>query len=330
MQSSLRPSEHTSRTVMITACSGLFFDHYLDLLDSLAAMDLQPAYDLGLIDLGLSDEQRSQLQGRGIRVIDATWPVEPPPGQDRIEYIAFAGKPYAPKYFPGYDLYVWMDADLWAQTPTFWSDMVEGALRDGYSVPVEQDPNYTRMPAIWRLWMWRHFARTYGVASAMRLMKLPVLNNGLFAVRADAPHWALWQKHFELMVEKTRRMIAIDQLALISMLHLEALPFACLPATDNWVCSLATPWWDPSRGVFVRPGAPSDTISVMHLTTPSRERMFDVQTPDGRSERRYLYRPGGRVMETMKRAAIEQPESVVTAPPVGAKTGSKLVRSAGR
>jgi hypothetical protein len=315
---------------MITACSGLFFDHYLDLLDSLESMDLKPAYDLGLIDLGLAPDQRSQLEARNVRVIDATWPVDPPQSHDRIEYIAFAGKPYAKNYFPGYDLYVWMDADLWAQTPRFWSDLVDGAMRDGFSVPVEKDSNYSRMPAIWRLWMWRHFARTYGVARAFQLMKTPVLNNGLFAVRADAPHWALWQQHFETMVRKTRRMIAIDQLALISMLELEGQAFASLPATDNWVCSLATPWWDPARAVFVRPGEPGNTISVMHLTTPSRERMFDVQTPDGRSERRYLYRPGGRVMEAMKRAAIERPDSVVTAAPVGAKAASKLARTASR
>ncbi|MGB7300846.1 MAG: hypothetical protein WA888_01255 [Burkholderiaceae bacterium] len=313
---------------MITACSGLFFDHYLDLLDSLEAMNLTPNYDIGLIDLGLKPDQMTQLEARNIRRVDARWPVSAPKGQDRIEYIAFAAKPYAKEYFPGYDVYVWMDADLWAQTPAFWTNLIEGAARDGIAVPAEQDINYSKMPAIWRLWMWRHFARTYGVFKAFRLMNTPVLNNGLFACRADAPHWELWQKHFEMMVHKTRRMIAIDQLALISMLQIENQSCALLPATDNWVCSLATPWWDPQRGVFVRPGEPDNTISIMHLTTPSRERMFDVVTPDGQSERRYLYRPGGRVMAAFKRSAIERPESVITEPPIGAKhSHSKLART---
>lgn len=308
-----------NRTVLVTACSGLFFDHYLDLLDSLDALDLKPRFDIGLIDLGLSVEQIELAQGRGIQVVEAKWPVEPPENQDRIEFIAFAGKPYARDIFPGYDMYVWMDADLWAQTDTFWTELIEGANRDGYAVPVEQDDNYSTMPAIWRLWMFRHFTRSFGPAKAISLMKTPVLNNGLFAVRADAPHWELWQRHFELMVRKTKRMIAIDQLALISCVNLEKLPCALLSATNNWVCSLATPWWDPEKGTFVLPGSPETTISVMHLTTPSRDRMFDVETPDGMVERRYLYRPGGRVMAAMKQAAIDKPDAVVIAPTIGAK-----------
>ena len=165
----------------------------------------------------------------------------------------------------------------------------------------------------------------------MQLMRKPVLNNGLFAIRADAPHWALWQKHFEMMVRKTRRTIAIDQLALISMIHIKKQPCANLPATDNWVCSLATPWWDPKRALFVRPGELDKPVSVMHLTTPSRERMFDVYLPDGQTERRYLCRPDGRVMTAMKRAAQGRPDIIVAEPSIGGKHArSRLLHTVSR
>ncbi|MGH1361417.1 MAG: hypothetical protein ACRBC3_21860 [Burkholderiaceae bacterium] len=283
-----------SRTVLVTACSGLFFDQYLDLLDSLIQVGLRDQFDIGLIDLGMLPGQLAQLEAHQVKVVPARWPIEPPPTQQAIHLIAFAGKPFARDFFPGYDDYVWMDADMWVQTRTFWDALMAGAQSHGGAVPVEVDVAYGSMAMAHWIWMVRHLSRSYGISKAIQVARQPVVNNGLFALRADAPQWELWQQHFRAMVSKTQRTLAIDQLAMMAMQQIESPKLALIDAGNNWVCSLGTPDFDEASGQFVKPGRAHEAISVMHITTPSRARKYSVQHSDGKRSSQYLHRPGGR------------------------------------
>lgn len=278
----------------MTACSGLFFDQYLDLLDSLIQVGLRDQFDIGLIDLGMLPGQLAQLEEHQVNVIPARWPIEPPPTQQAIHLIAFAGKPFARDFFPGYDCYVWMDADMWVQTRDFWDALLAGVDSHGGAVPVEVDVAYGSMALPHWFWMVRHLSRSYGLRKAIQIARQPVVNNGLFALRGDAPQWEIWQQHFRKMVSKTQRTLAIDQLAMMAMQQLEAPPMALIDAGNNWVCSLGTPDFDVASGRFVKPGRPDEVISVMHITTPSRARKYSVQHSDGTRLSQYLHRPGGR------------------------------------
>jgi hypothetical protein len=276
----------------------LFFEHYVDMLDSLAAVGLTAACDFGVLDLGMTATQQAQLASRGVRCVAGTWPVQPPKGQDRPEFVAFAGKPFARDYFPGYEVYLWIDADMWVQNAQFWRDLIEGAVRAGCAVSEESHPGYRTMPMKERVWMHRHLARAFGLAASARLARFPMINNGLFAMHADAPHWALWQARFRQLVERTQRMIAIDQLAMFAMIHLDRPDCVLSDATNNWVCSLGTPHWDPERARFVTPVG--ESISVLHVTTPARERVFQIPAiGTGRVSERYLHRPGGLIMAAL-------------------------------
>ena len=242
------------------------------MLDSLEVIGLTGQCEFGVLDLGLTDAQQLALTERGVRCVAGTWPVEPPAGQDRPEFVAFAGKPFARDYFPGYEVYLWIDADMWVQNARFWRDLIDGAVRLGCAVSEEAHPGYRKMPLKERFWMHRHLATAFGATASARLARYPMVNNGLFAMHADAPHWALWQARFRRLVERTGRMIAIDQLAMFAMIHLDGPACLLSDATNNWVCSLGTPHWEPEK-------------------TPV--------TGTGRISERYLHRPGGLIMAAL-------------------------------
>ena len=294
----------SKRSVLITACSETFYDHYVDLLDSIAAVGVPDPFDLGLIDLGINEQQRAQLIARGVRIVAARWPIEPPARQNQLHLIAFAAKPFAPDFFPGYDMYVWIDADMWVQTAEFWTHLVGAAWQHGAAVTVESDPGYRRMPMSVRLWMLRHFYEAWGPVRTLKLMSMPMVNNGYFAMRGDAPHWTLWQQRFRTMVSKTGRMLAIDQLAIMAMIAFDEPVVVLFGSAYNWVCSLGTPAYDLGTGRFTKPNAPNDAITLMHITTPARTRRFPVRNNDGTVLQRYLHRPGGRVIEALEAAEM--------------------------
>ena len=113
--------------------------------------------------------------------------------------------------------------------------------------------------------------------------------------------------HAARMVARTRRMIAIDQLAMFAMIHLDKPDTVLAGARHNWVCSLATPHWHESMQKFVMPNEESLPISVLHVTTPARMRPFAVPVVGGLAAERYLHRPGGRIMAALTGTDEQRP-----------------------
>lgn len=286
--------------LIVSACSSAFFDYYLDLVESLDDVGLNERMTLGVIDLGMAPEQVRLLTARGVRPIPADWPIDPPPAFASLDYFGFVAKPYLRELFPGYQLYLWLDADMWVQDASFFDHLCDNALAGRFAVAAEADRDYRAPTWQLRAWMLNNYRRGYGLADALRLSFAPIVNNSLAAAHVDAPHWAIWQHDYEQLVHRAQRLVAMDQLALQRALFGNDLPVALLPATDDWVCSRALPGWDCAAQQFVtpgsvRPGAPRRLISVMHLTTPTRGKPFAIRDSKGQRGQRYLHRPGGHV-----------------------------------
>ncbi len=296
-----------ARTIVVSACSGGFFDYYLDLVETLEKTGLRQEFTLGLLDLGLSESQVAITELHGIERIVPQWPIQPPPHQASLEYFGFAAKAYLREFFPGYALYVWMDADMWVQTPDFWEHLYPSAMRGLVAVPREADTGYQRTSLTFRMWTLANYRRGLGLPATARLAFAPIINNAIAAIRADAPHWDAWQHEYERMVAGSQRLPGIDQLALSSVIFRLGHPAALMPATDNWICSRGVPWWDPYRDRFVAAGDPMRPISVIHLTGPSRSRRHDVRTTDGRVIRKFLHRPDGHVARRLEARTVHVP-----------------------
>jgi len=284
----------TSRTLMVSACSNVYFDDWMDMLDSIEALGLRDSFDCGLIDLGLTPEQIDRVAARGVRRVRGEWLFEPPRDKRELHYIGFGGKPFLPVYFPGYEMYVWMDADTWAQTPEFWHRVRDGALRDGASFPYEVDPDYE--PVAWHLYRWlagNTWLGTGRVGTALRVARAPITNHGIFAMRADNPLWADWQQLMAEMVGRAQKIVAFDQLSLAVLLFERKRPWDGPEATYNWCCQRAIPAWDEARGLFVTPGPTHRVIHALHLTNYTRGRMLSLRRTDGTTFSGNLHPAGG-------------------------------------
>ena len=295
--------------LIVSACSSGFFDYYLDLVESLDDVGLGGRMTLGVIDLGLTQEQHRALASRGIHLVEASWPIEPPPGLNSLDYFGFVAKPYLRELFPGYLLYLWLDADMWVQDGRFFDHLCENALAGRFAVAAEADRDYRAPSPQLRLWMLNNYRRGFGLAEALRLSFVPIVNNSLAAAHVDAPHWAIWQRDYEQLVSRAHRLVAMDQLSLQRTLFSNRLPVALLPATDDWVCTRALPAWDRATQLFVTPGSrwsgsSARAISVMHLTTPTRGKAFAIRDTRGNKSLRYLHRPGGHVARRIEGARV--------------------------
>jgi hypothetical protein len=72
--------------------------------------------EIGILDVGLEPEQRAWLAQRVTHLVHPDWGIDFP-GREHTPEARKAqfARPFLPRHFPGYETYLWIDADAWLQ-----------------------------------------------------------------------------------------------------------------------------------------------------------------------------------------------------------------------
>ena len=290
------PSE---RTIAITGGDAAYFDLMRDCIESLQASGEGQALALGVLDCGLTEAQREWCRERGAILVVPQWDFDFP-GRDALKdgYKALTARPFLPRYFPGFDLYLWIDGDCWVQQ----GDAVGLFLAAARTGALAAAPEIHRSMRHYRH-AWQEFSSINGAAFeacfgreiAERLIRYPLINAGVFALAADAPHWQGWARLLGEALQRSTDMT--DQVALNVLVYDRGYSCEPLPSRCNWPVHHATPAWDAARRLFVEPALPYEPLGILHLTIyTKRFATLDVREvggPDaGRVRARSLRWPG--------------------------------------
>ncbi|MBL0897924.1 MAG: hypothetical protein IBJ17_04390 [Reyranella sp.] len=260
------------KAIAITGGDAAYFDLMRDCIGSLHATAEGRTMALGVLDCGLTEEQRAWCRERGALLVVPEWDFDFP-GRERLKdgYKALTARPFLPRYFPGFDLYLWIDGDCWVQQ----GDALALFLAAARTGKLAVAPEIHRSMRHYRH-AWTEFSTVNGAAfescfdksTADRLVRYPLINAGVFALGAEAPHWRGWG---DLLGEALQRSTDMtDQIALNVLVYDHG--FACepLPSRCNWPVHHATPAWDSGRGLFVEPAMPYEALGILHLTIYSK------------------------------------------------------------
>lgn len=264
----LRDVTTTERAIAITGGDAPYFDLMRDCIASLLATEEGRSLTLGVLDCGLTEEQRTWCRERGAILVEPEWDFDFP-GRDKLPegYKAMTARPFLRRYFPGFDLYLWIDGDCWVQQ----GDAVALFLAAARTRALAVAPEIHRSMRHYRH-AWKEFSTINGAAYevcfgkeiADRLIRYPLINAGVFALAADAPHWEGWAELHGAALQHSTDLT--DQVALNVLVYDRG--FACepLPSRCNWPVHHATPAWDVERGLFVEPAMPYEALGILHLT----------------------------------------------------------------
>jgi hypothetical protein len=274
----------TTDLIVASASDSGYFPLLRDAVASVRALRRNVA--IGIFDLGLSAEQRAWLAARDATVIRPDWDIAFP-GRERAPDVLKAefARPFLPRYFPGYGTYFWLDADAWLQDWAVVELYCAAAGRDRLAITPEIDRAYKRhykrpKPFGWTL-AWKNYRKAFGWRVADRLGRNPMVNSGVFALHAEAPHWEAWRRVLAQILQRTRFTPAA-QTALNYVIFAERLPVNFLPAYCNWMPGDAPPAFDAVRGLFVEPYVPHEVIGVMHLAgSEQKDLVFHLNRLDG-------------------------------------------------
>ncbi len=273
-----------ARLLIVSGADRNYFPLLRDTILSIRASRRDVA--IGILDFGLDREQRNWLSAKVEHAVRPDWDLDFP----RREWMpatfkAQVARPFLPRHFPGYEVYLWIDADAWVQDGKVIDLYVKAAGRDKLAITPEIDRAYKRhykrpKPFGWTL-PWKKYREAFGWRTADRLGRNPMVNCGAFALHRDAPHWEAWARVLARVLQRTR-FFFVEQIALNYVIFAERLPVNFLPAYCNWMPGDAAPAFDAERGLFVEPYAPHEVIGIMHLAGPEQKtHVFRLQRLDG-------------------------------------------------
>lgn len=269
------------RILVVSGADEAYFPLLRDLVQSLQQWEASPFTDLACFDVGLAPESRAWLARHVSQIVEPNWdlPVHPELRAARPADRARTARPFLPRYFPGYDIYVWIDADAWVQE-RFAIDWCVGAAAQGLLGAAPHAHLAYRDPPGGILWRTQRMQAYFGREAAHEIPGDIYLNSGVFALRSDAPHWAIWAKSFRQGLEATSGRLCTDQTALNHAVWTENLPVRPLPAVCNWLCHMALPGFSSTRGKFCEPVAPRHSIGILHLTAGTKNARVELRIAD--------------------------------------------------
>jgi hypothetical protein len=246
---------------IVSASDDSYFYYLKGLVCSILDKTESGGVSIYVIDGGLTDEQRQWLNVRNVRVRDPHWPYA------QVDASAVVGalitRPAIPILFPGHDVYMWMDADVWVQR---W-DAVTACVNRATAV----SPHLSPIPPSGDVGA--------SLGSQTSEDQLVAAGSGVFAARADSPLWDRWRT----VVEERFRSLESDED--LCRLDCEAFRAACgdvglADVQDCWRCSEAIPAITLDATTLVDP-ATHLPIGIVHMDGDSKRRFVRLARTDG-------------------------------------------------
>jgi len=276
-----------TRRLIVTGADSAYFRFALGCVESIRRAEAAGAApvveQVCLIDFGLTDAESAELS----RYCDVLRRPAPPFRFGRSDHpesrlMANFARAFLPQYFPGFDLYYWLDADTWVQHGSALSDLGRAALHTGLALVPSLDRSYRSLydtESVHYRWMQPVMEEAYGADVARRMEYRPVLNSGVFAATRDSPVWDRFAARLQAIHDRARSVF--DQPALNVAVYQDGVPFYPLDSRSNWLCCHSIPRLDTERGVLTEPLLPHRDIGIVHLTAHGGVREVAAECSDG-------------------------------------------------
>lgn len=245
-------------------------------------------FNMVLLDGGLEDYEQRWLHERGVNTKKL------PPDSLTLDYDGkelpathmhgYTERHALPTHFPGYDIYLWIDADAWVQ------DFKLGimpylllAARGHLAIVPEVDRQIVfnaHHRKVTKGWSHSNYTKFFGEEIAKAYGDMPTFNNGVFAARATNPIWKLWESAMQFALDKNngKPEFGIDQISMNFVIYgakeVKTYPLSLL---CNWMVTHAVPMINDATNTIVTPLWPHNIIGIIHLLDYTKWNRVGIQ-----------------------------------------------------
>ena len=288
------------KNVIISLADANYFELVNELVDSIKNHKQSENVAICIMDAGLKSEQIEILDKKVDIIKKAEWDIEVSSSKvkDREWLKSQVSRAFLPRYFPGYDKYLWIDADAWVNSWYAIELYFKGCDDKKLAIATSADRAYGRV--LRADWFFRSFARIksqnykhakssgFSEKIAREVALKPHLNIGVFALQSNAPHWEVWQKNLKKALS-SGKIWGSEQIAMNITIYSDKLDVEILPAYCNWTLIEALKL-DEKRNTLVEPYLPNHEIGIVHFAGKhndkirnNKEFVSKIQTTEGRA-----------------------------------------------
>ena len=286
------------KNVIISLADSNYFLLLDELIDSIKRFKESQEIAICILDAGLEDKQKEILKKKVDSIESADWDIKVPEAKVKgKEWLkSQVSRAFLPKYFPGYEKYIWIDADAWVNSWYPIKLLLKGCENNKLSIVSSADRAYGRV--LRAEWVFRSFARIksqnykhakssgFSETIARQVALKPHLNIGVFALQANSTHWEIWQKNLKKALS-SGKVWGSEQIAMNITIYSDGLDVEILPAYCNWTLIEALKF-DKIRNTLVEPYLPNHEIGIVHFAGKNNDQIRNdknfvskIETLDG-------------------------------------------------
>ena len=292
------------KNVIVSLADSNYFPLLNELIDSIRRFKESGNVAICILDAGLTNEQKETLSTKVDEIKSAEWDIKVPDSKIKgREWLkSQVSRAFLPKYFPSYEIYLWIDCDAWVNDwntiEIYFKACNEGKLGitqtigPGYKITSRVDWIIGKL-AIIKSQNFKHAVKSnISYAKARRLAFAPHIKIGVFSLEKNSVSWISWQKNLEQTL-KGGDIFGSEQLAMNMSVYIDDIETEFLPLNCNWITSNLLPKFDEENSTFVEPYLPHYKIGIMHLAAGiwkdkkdmrlNKEIKIDIKTLKGKT-----------------------------------------------
>ena len=196
-------------------------------------------------------------------------------------------RPFIKDYFPGYEKYIWLDADTEVLSIDAIKNLIEATNISELAIVPEVNESYVFnntkfgikkiFSSIYKIsgWSFKNYNKYFSKGLGKNLFFKPLFNNGVFCLKSESTLWNLWKEEYQGALDKAKSSYGIktDQLSLNKIIYENFTKVSILDSTNNWIIQKAEDLIKVDN-LFLTPSFPRRKVNILHYTNLSHNDYF--------------------------------------------------------
>ena len=252
------------KIAIVTGSDKKYFPFLKNLVFSLVKSKSLEIADLCILDVEDSNDYLSELEDFIYQKKKAKFNLELKFKDKENWFKLLTERPFIKDYFPGYEKYVWLDADTHVLDK-------ESIINLGIKKLFFSLYKITG-------WSFKNYKKYFNSELAENLFFKPLFNNGVFCIKSNSKIWGLWKNEYQLALNKAKTSYGIktDQLSLNKILYENFNIVSIMDSTNNWIIDKSEPlFFDKDNKLLLTPSYPRRKINILHFTNMKFNQKFE-------------------------------------------------------
>ena len=278
------------KNVIVTGSDKKYYPFLKNLINSLINSNSLDICDLCILDVEDNSQYLEELNSKITKKKKANFNLNIL-FKDRQDWFKLlTERPFMKDYFPGYDKYIWMDADTEVLSNDGIKNIIDACEDKDLAIAPEINESYVFKNSKFGIkkifksfykisgWSFKNYRKYFSDRIGEDLFFKPLFNNGIFCLKSTSKIWDLWKTEYQgaLNKAKTSYGIKTDQLSLNKIIYENFEKISILDSTNNWLVSRSEKIKRINNDFFT-PSFPNRKINILHYTQLNFDDNFIIE-----------------------------------------------------